>query len=94
MGAISDVASLLVDLRSRGVTLAAAGDKLRIDAPRGTMTKELLATLAEHKREIIAALVEGKRIGYGMCPGPDRCGGCYSIGMIDGRERFLHPPKG
>ena len=22
------------------------------------------------------------------------CAGCYSIGVIDGRERFIHPPKG
>lgn len=23
---------------------------------------------------------------------PD-CGGCYSVGMTDGGERFLHPPR-
>lgn len=27
------------------------------------------------------------------CPGPERCAGCYSLGVIDGRERFIHPPK-
>lgn len=27
------------------------------------------------------------------CPGPDVCAGCYSVGVIDGRERFIHPPK-
>lgn len=28
-----------------------------------------------------------------QCPGPELCAGCYSIGAIDGRERFIHPPK-
>jgi hypothetical protein len=27
------------------------------------------------------------------CPGPEQCAGCYSVGVIDGRERFIHPPK-
>jgi hypothetical protein len=27
------------------------------------------------------------------CPGPDVCAGCYSVGIMDGRERFIHPPK-
>ncbi len=26
------------------------------------------------------------------CGSPE-CAGCYSIGVIDGRERFIHPPK-
>jgi hypothetical protein len=25
--------------------------------------------------------------------GSPRCGGCYSLGVLDGRERFIHPPK-
>jgi hypothetical protein len=28
------------------------------------------------------------------CPGPEYCAGCYSVGVVDGRERFVHPPKG
>ncbi|HZT71726.1 MAG TPA: hypothetical protein VFC10_18495 [Terriglobia bacterium] len=27
------------------------------------------------------------------CPGPELCAGCYSVGIIDGRERFIHPPR-
>lgn len=27
------------------------------------------------------------------CPGLERCAGCYSVGSIDGRERFIHPPQ-
>lgn len=29
----------------------------------------------------------------GHCPGPDRCAGCYSVGILDGLERFIHPPR-
>lgn len=25
--------------------------------------------------------------------GSPTCAGCYSVGKIDGRERFIHPPK-
>ena len=28
----------------------------------------------------------------GNCPGPEKCGGCYSVGVIDGEERFIRPP--
>jgi hypothetical protein len=27
------------------------------------------------------------------CPGTERCAGCYSVGLLDGRERFIHPPR-
>ena len=37
---------------------------------------------------------ERSATGYGLCPGQEKCGGCYSVGVIDGRERFIHPPKG
>lgn len=28
-----------------------------------------------------------------QCPGSDKCAGCYSVGVLDGRERFIHPPR-
>lgn len=34
-------------------------------------------------------------LGSGLgpnCPGHDKCAGCYSVGVLDGRERFIHPP--
>jgi hypothetical protein len=35
-----------------------------------------------------------RETGFGThCPGPAYCGGCYLVGVIDGRERFIHPPK-
>jgi hypothetical protein len=38
-------------------------------------------------------LERGEPVPYGSCPGPEKCAGCYSIGVVDDNERFLHPPK-
>jgi hypothetical protein len=48
--------ALLSDLRARGVRLEPQGDKLRVVAPKGVLTPDLRATLAEHKGELLAAL--------------------------------------
>lgn len=49
--------ALLANLRERGVILTiAAGDRLRVEAPRGMMTAELRAALAGHKPQIIEQL--------------------------------------
>src|SRR5215210_4040649 len=47
---------LLEDLQGRGITLAANGDRLIIDAPKGALTDELRQVLAAHKLEILALL--------------------------------------
>lgn len=47
---------ILTDLQSRGVEITADGDKLRIRAPRGTITPEFRERLAASKPDIIAAL--------------------------------------
>ena len=44
---------LLAELHSRGVVLEAAGERLRYDAPKGALTPELRAALAEHKAELL-----------------------------------------
>jgi hypothetical protein len=36
--------------------------------------------------------VAGKPTSRTACGSAD-CAGCYSVGTIDGRERFIHPPK-
>ena len=46
---------VLTDLRSRGVTLAAAGDKLRY-RPVDALTSADLAALREHKADLLALL--------------------------------------
>ena len=41
---------------SHGVRLSVAGDRLRVVARRGLLTKEFRETLKSHKREILATL--------------------------------------
>jgi ribosomal protein L40E len=53
---VSDIMTLIADLRAKGVELAPNGDKLRVRAPEGTLTPDLLAVVAEHKAELLAAL--------------------------------------
>lgn len=48
--------ALLDELRQRGVTLEADGDRLRVDAPTEGVTEELRNTLAQNKRAIIKLL--------------------------------------
>ena len=52
----TDLDALLAELTARGVTVAAHGDKLRIDAPAGAITPELRERLAEHKAALLAHL--------------------------------------
>ena len=47
---------LLSELRARGITLTANGDKLAVNAPRGALTPELKAKLTERKAAILALL--------------------------------------
>jgi hypothetical protein len=35
---------------------------------------------------------ETERAPLSRCHSPE-CAGCYSVGTIDGRERFIHPPR-
>ena len=44
---------LLQALRAAGVTLRIVGNTLRYRAPRGALTPELRAALAEHKPDIL-----------------------------------------
>jgi len=51
-----DLHLLLTTLSNHGVKLAANGDALEIDAPKGVITPELRRSLAEYKAEIIQLL--------------------------------------
>ena len=87
--------AILEAASQRGILLEARGGELRYRAPRGSLTPELRETLRQHKAEILAVLQsEQPGGGMGLCPGPEKCKGCYSVGVIDGRERYIHPPKG
>ncbi len=48
--------AILSNLRSRGVTLSAAGSTLTFDAPVGELTDADRAALREHKAELLALL--------------------------------------
>jgi hypothetical protein len=47
---------LLIELRSRGVLIEPAGDRLKVDAPKGVITQELREALAACKSEVLAIL--------------------------------------
>ncbi len=49
-------AALLAHLRERGVILSARGDRLRVEAPRGVLTPDIRAALAEHKADVVPLL--------------------------------------
>jgi len=48
--------AILDRLRSFGVCLSVAGDKLRVEAPAGVLTPELRQELIEHKAALLALL--------------------------------------
>lgn len=54
-----NAAKLIEELRSRGVLIEDAGDRIRVDAPRGTLTPQLCLVLADRKPEILALLRTG-----------------------------------
>lgn len=45
---------LLEQLRDRDIRLSANGNRLVVDAPRGSLTEQLRGTLQEHKAELLA----------------------------------------
>ncbi|MEQ9672605.1 MAG: amino acid adenylation domain-containing protein [Coleofasciculus sp. G2-EDA-02] len=51
-----DLHSLLTHLSNQGVKLAANGNSLDVDAPKGVITPNLRSSLAEHKAEILLLL--------------------------------------
>jgi hypothetical protein len=51
-----NASDLLRRLDAAGVQLTASGDRLKVDAPRGSLSAEDRSTLAEHKSAVLAAL--------------------------------------
>ena len=56
--------TLIESLTAASVRLWVDGETLKLDAPVGTITPELKATLAAHKAELLAALTSQ----HGACP--------------------------
>jgi hypothetical protein len=50
---------LIAALEAHHILLAVNGDRLRVDAPAGTLTTELRDALAQHKTALIARLMDG-----------------------------------
>ena len=62
---------LLADLLARGVGLAASGDRLVVDAPKGVVTDDMRQLIAAHKLGLLALLEDDPR--------PTRpCHACHS----------------
>ena len=59
------LATLLADLDCHGITLAVEHGQLRYKAPRGTLTDDLKARIAEHKPLLVQMLTT---------PKPRQCG--------------------
>lgn len=53
--------TLLNDLAARGVRVWAEAHRLKLDAPRGALTDQDKARLAEHKPELLALLTNGQQ---------------------------------
>lgn len=65
---------LLAALSAIGATVQAVEDRLRIEAPRGALTPELRAALAEQKPALLSLLREPPRVRPNLCVG---CGTVY-----------------
>jgi amino acid adenylation domain-containing protein len=79
---------LVAYLRGAGVELAANGDRLHCNAPKGVLTPELRAQLAERKQEVLALL----RDGAGAAPSalrPVPRGGELPLSFAQQRMWFL-----
>src|SRR3954452_14770165 len=53
-----NASALLADLRRRGIQLSVAGERLSVDAPKGSVTPDLRNELTEHKSDLIRLLTE------------------------------------
>jgi hypothetical protein len=61
-------ATLIEKLTKRDVRLMVRGDKLKIDAPAGTLTEADRELLRQHKAELLALLATDPRIAAEPCP--------------------------
>lgn len=59
--------TLIRSLASRGVRLSRRDDRLRVEAPQGTVTPELRRVLTERKRDLLAALDQRLRLATIAC---------------------------
>ncbi len=75
--------NLTLDLTSRGVRLWCESGGLKIDAPRGVITKEIKAALVECKTELIQLLSEPSPSD----PAPGHCPHCGDELILQDKKR-------
>jgi hypothetical protein len=51
--------ALLAELQHRGASVAVVGERLRVEAPTGTVTPQMREALAAHKSELLRLLGGG-----------------------------------
>jgi hypothetical protein len=61
---------LLGTLHARGATISLSGDRIHVNAPKGTLTPDLLDSLAANKSQLIRLL--NSQVEFISCPG-DNC---------------------
>lgn len=80
--------ALLAEVARLGITLSVNGDKLRIEAPTGTVTPELRAQLAAVKPAILARLRDGSPTPASPTPQPG-LDAILSMSLADFGRRHL-----
>ena len=96
-------AALIAELRARGVTLVADGERLRC-RPRSTLTDDDLAALRTHKVEVLAQLRAPtkaelvchackKRLFWRSIYGVVICGVCHPPAAPELVKRWLPEPE-
>lgn len=66
----NQVIDLLMDLRKRGVELRAEGAQLRVNAPKGAVTSEVAASIANNKKDILDFLLNAAALENDRRPIP------------------------
>ena len=82
---------ILTDLREAGAIVTIAGDKLRLEVPKGVLTGELKQRLATHKAEIIGLLESETTTNGHVRP---RCYQCSKFGSIGTNAGCSKPADG
>jgi len=79
----------VVHLAQQNIHCSVVGSKLRIDAPKGAITSQLLADLVERKPEIIAFLRQSKQ-GNSQLAGQDNNHGLWPVSYVQEGIWFLN----
>ena len=94
-----NAAELLAELQGRGVRLEVADNRLRYRAPKGALTQELRAEMAEHKAALLVLLDQEHRTGNtparlcANCKAPRRALWPILCDACEDRRLGVAPPR-